>query len=323
MSILAIGGAGFIGRRLVPILNKDGHEVTVMDIDTTRAAEAFDDLENVRVIRGDVTAFDDVIGAMIETKAERVINLSYFIGELEPHVAFKLDIQGMDNCFEAARRTGVRHTVFASSVAVSGEQSKFGERLVNEDDERYGDTQYAVNKTINEWQAHDYRRNYGMTITCIRPANVTGPDKKFGSIDHVNCMCQPARGNTVTFPHADTMRCVIHVEDPRQEDLQAYAKAAEARVDLFPNSVNVELIAPITEDGSVIMRVCERGVGETEACGSGAVAVAFAAWSDGWDGQLEVQMTGGSLRLQPLPDGGLELIGEASVRRLVQDSASA
>ena len=128
------------------------------------------------------------------------------------------------------------------------------------------------------------------------------------------------RAQVVRFwnPH-----CVIHVEDPRQEDLQAYAKAAEARVDLFSNGVNVELIAPITEDGSVIMRVCERGVGETEACGSGAVAVAFAAWSDGWDGPLEVQMTGGSLRLQPLPDGGLELIGEASVRRLVQDSASA
>jgi nucleoside-diphosphate-sugar epimerase len=52
-----------------------------------------------------------------------------------------------------------------------------------------------------------------MTITCIRPANVTGPDKKFGSIDHVNCMCQPARGQSVTFPHADAMRCVIHVED--------------------------------------------------------------------------------------------------------------
>ncbi len=213
MSILAIGGAGFIGRRLVPILNREGHDVTVMDIDVTRAADAFGNLEHVKVVRGDVTAFDDVIGAMIESKAERVINLSYFIGELEPHVAFKLDIQGMDNCFEAARRTGVRHTVFASSVAVSGQQSNFGERLVNEDDERHGDTQYAVNKTINEWQAHDYRRSYGMTITCIRPANVTGPDKKFGSIDHVNCMCQPARGNSVTFPHADAMRCVIHVED--------------------------------------------------------------------------------------------------------------
>ncbi|MFP6748222.1 MAG: NAD(P)-dependent oxidoreductase [Alphaproteobacteria bacterium] len=214
MSILAIGGAGFIGRRLIPILAAAGHEVTCMDIDAAGAGAAFAGLGGkVKVVRGDVSQFDDVIGAMQECRAERVINLSYFIGDLPPHVAFKLDIQGMDNCFEAARRSGVKHTVFASSLAVTGAQSHFGDRLVDETDERRGDSQYAVNKITNEWQAHDYRRAHGMTITCIRPANVTGPDKKFGSIDHVNCMCQPARGQSVTFPHADTMRCVIHVED--------------------------------------------------------------------------------------------------------------
>ena len=214
MSILAIGGAGFIGRRLIPILAAQGETITCMDIDVAGASAAFADLkDNVSVVRGDVTQFDDVIVAMIESKAERVINLSYFIGDLAPHVVFKLDIQGMDNCFEAARRTGVKHTVFASSLAVSGGQTNFGERLVNEDDDRHGDTQYAVNKITNEWQAHDYRRAYGMQITCVRPANVNGPDKKFGSIDHVNIMCQPARGAAVAFPHADAMRCVIHVED--------------------------------------------------------------------------------------------------------------
>jgi len=214
MSILAIGGAGFIGRRLIPILAAAGHEVTCMDIDVAGASAAFAQLgDSVKVVRGDVTQFDDVIGAVQESGADRVINLSYFIGDLAPHVAFKLDILGMDNCFEAARRCGIKHTVFASSLAVSGQQAKFGERLVDETDERHGETQYAVNKITNEWQAHDYRRTYGMAITCIRPANVTGPDKKFGSIDHVNCMCQPARGQSVTFAHADTMRCIIHVED--------------------------------------------------------------------------------------------------------------
>jgi nucleoside-diphosphate-sugar epimerase len=214
MSILVIGGAGFIGRRMIPILAARGHEVTCMDIDAAGAAAAFAELgDKVKVVRGDVTQFDDVIGAVQEAKAERLINLSYFIGELAPHTAFKLDVQGMDNCFEAARRMGVKHTVFASSLAVSGQQKNFGARLVDEDDERKGDTQYAINKIINEWQAQDYRRAYGMTITCIRPANVTGPDKKFGSIDHVNLMCQPARGKPVSFPHADAMRCVIHVED--------------------------------------------------------------------------------------------------------------
>ena len=185
-----------------------------MDIDVAGAKAAFaEHADKVKVVRGDVTAFDDVIGAMIDSKAETVVNLSYFIGDLAPHVAFKLDVQGMDNCFEAARRTGVDHTLFASSLAVSGNQSKFGERMVDETDERRGSSQYAVNKIINEWQAHDYRRAYDMTITCIRPANVTGPDKKFGSIDHVNCMCQPARGQPVSFAYRDTMRCVIHVCD--------------------------------------------------------------------------------------------------------------
>ncbi len=214
MSILVVGGAGFIGRRLIPILAAGGHEITCMDIDVAGASAAFESLgDRVGIVRGDVTQFDDVIGAVQEARAERLINLSYFIGDLAPHVAFKLDLQGMDNCFEAARRCGVKHTVFASSLAVSGQQAKFGERLVDETDERHGDTQYALNKIINEWQAHDYRRAYGMTITCVRPANVTGPDKKFGSIDHVNCMCQPARGQVVTFPHGDAMRCVVHVED--------------------------------------------------------------------------------------------------------------
>ena len=69
-----------------------------MDIDVAGASTAFASLGNkVKVVRGDVTQFDDVIGAVQESKAERVINLSYFIGELAPHIAFKLDIQGMNN----------------------------------------------------------------------------------------------------------------------------------------------------------------------------------------------------------------------------------
>ena len=52
-----------------------------------------------------------------------------------------------------------------------------------------------------------------MTITGVRPANVTGPDKVRGSVDHVNCITQPARGRPISFPFADAMRCPIHVDD--------------------------------------------------------------------------------------------------------------
>ena len=211
MSVLVVGGAGFIGRRLIPLLIARGEDVVCFDINVARPL-AFG--ERVKLVRGDVTQFDDVMVAVAEAKPERLINLSYHIGsDLPPHIATKLNVVGMDNCFEAARLNGVRHTVYASSLAVNGAQKHFGERAVTEDDLRHGDVQYAVCKIFNEWQAKDYRDKYGMTITGVRPANVTGPDKVMGSVDHVNCIVQPARGKSVTFPFRDAMRCPIHVDD--------------------------------------------------------------------------------------------------------------
>ena len=76
-----------------------------------------------------------------------------------------------------------------------------------------GEYQYAKHKIVNEWQAQDYTEKFGMLITGIRPANVTGPDKVRGSVDHVNIITEPARGNAITFPFKDAMRCPIHVDD--------------------------------------------------------------------------------------------------------------
>ena len=213
MSVFVIGGTGFIGLRVIRLLAARGEEIVCMDINPT--ATSFADLgRQVRVIRGDVTQFDDVISAMSGAKPSRVINLSYYLGsEHAPHIATKLNILGMDNCFEAARICGVNRVVYASSLAVNGMQKHYGDRPITEDDYRYGTNQYAVHKMFNEFQAADYNEKHGMTITGIRPANVTGPDKVRGSVDHVNCITQPARGKPVSFPHKDAMRCPVHVDD--------------------------------------------------------------------------------------------------------------
>jgi nucleoside-diphosphate-sugar epimerase len=213
MSTLILGGTGFIGRRLVPLLAQRGEEVVCMDLNPGTAS--YGQLGNqVRVVRGDVTQFDDVMAVTVAAKPSRVVNLAYFLGsEHAPHVATKLNIVGMDNCFEAARLCGVNRVVFASSLAVSGEQHFYGDRVVTEDDFRHGHVQYAMHKIFNEWQAQDYREKYGMEITAIRPANVTGPDKIVGSVDHVKCITFPARGEAISFPYKDAMRCPVHVDD--------------------------------------------------------------------------------------------------------------
>jgi len=214
MPTLVIGGTGFIGPRLIKRLLAAGETVTCMDVNL--GTGPFTSLsDKVRVIRGDVTHFEDVMRAVLEVKPDRLINLAYGIGagEGNPHQVFRLDVLGMDNCFEAARLGGVTRVVYASSLAVSGQQSHFGERLVTEDDPLHGTSQYAVHKIFNEFQARKYVKNYGMSIIGVRPANVTGPDKMRGSTDHVQLITGAARGEAVHLPKKGQMRLLIHVDD--------------------------------------------------------------------------------------------------------------
>jgi nucleoside-diphosphate-sugar epimerase len=214
MSILVVGATGFIGPRLIRKLIARGETVVGMDLNP--GAAAFADVPiGAPVVRGDVTQFEDVMRTVLDVKPERLINLAYGLGmgEGNPHQVMRLDILGMDNCFEAARLGGVKRVVYASSIAVSGQQKNFGDRLATEDDPVYGTSQYAMHKIFNEFQAKKYINNYGMSIIGVRPANVTGPDKVRGSVDHVQIMVDAARGKPVHLPQKGLMRLLVHVED--------------------------------------------------------------------------------------------------------------
>ena len=215
MSVLVIGGTGFIGPRLIRRLIERGEAVACMDLNLGTGSPFAHVPSQATMIRGDVTRFGDVMRTVLEVRPERLINLAYGLGagEGNPHQVMRLDVLGMDNCFEAARLGGVKRVVYASSIAVSGPQRHFGDRLVTEDDPTYGTSQYAMHKIFNEFQARKFIKNYGMSITGVRPANVTGPDKVRGSTDHVQLMTDAARGKPVHLPKPGLMRLLIHVED--------------------------------------------------------------------------------------------------------------
>src|SRR5947207_2997195 len=214
MSILVIGATGFIGPRLIRKLIARGESVVGMDLNPGAAAFAAGPI-GAPVLRGDITQFEDVMRTVLDVKPERIINLAYGLGmgEGNPHQVMKLDILGMDNCFEVARLAGVKRVVYASSIAVSGQQKNFGDRAATEDDPLYGTSQYAMHKMFNEFQAKKFIKNYGMSIIGVRPANVTGPDKVRGSVDHVQIMVDAARNRPVHLPAKGLMRLLVHVED--------------------------------------------------------------------------------------------------------------
>jgi diaminopimelate epimerase len=98
-------------------------------------------------------------------------------------------------------------------------------------------------------------------------------------------------------PHA------VVVGDP--EDIVAIGPALETHAH-FPNRTNVQVVR-IDRPGEVTARVWERGVGETSASGSSAVAVAAATHREG---DVLVHFPGGDLRVR-LHDGRATLTGPA------------
>jgi diaminopimelate epimerase len=100
-----------------------------------------------------------------------------------------------------------------------------------------------------------------------------------------------------TFVDVGNPHCVITVADPAAFDVAGVGSLVE-RHPLFPNRVNVEFVRA-ESDGSVRMRVWERGVGETQACGTGATAVGAAAVRLGLaSSPVRVHLLGGDLTIE-------------------------
>ncbi len=104
-------------------------------------------------------------------------------------------------------------------------------------------------------------------------------------------------------PHA-----VFFVDDTQAVDLAVHGPICE-RHKLFPQRANVGVAQIISQD-EIRLRVWERGVGETLACGSGACAAIVAASRRGLtERRATVNLNGGTLLLQWLPDNHVLMTG--------------
>ncbi len=92
-------------------------------------------------------------------------------------------------------------------------------------------------------------------------------------------------------PHA-----VFEVDDIEQAAVQTLGPEVQ-QSPLFPEQVNVGFMQ-IVDRGHILLRVYERGTGETLACGSGACAAVVAGYLDGnLDKQVDVGLRGGHLSI--------------------------
>jgi diaminopimelate epimerase len=100
---------------------------------------------------------------------------------------------------------------------------------------------------------------------------------------------------------------VVLGPDPTTVDVAGLGPILEAS---DPAGLNVEFVALGPGPDAVTMRVWERGVGETRACGTGACAAATALHHWGRVGRaVTVHQAGGAAAVELQPDGTLTLAG--------------
>jgi diaminopimelate epimerase len=103
---------------------------------------------------------------------------------------------------------------------------------------------------------------------------------------------------------------VLFVESLEDVPFEALGPRIEHH-ELFPAKVNVEFVQ-VASPGDVRVRVWERGVGETLACGSGACAVAVASSLRGLtERRVDVALPGGVLEIEWAPNDHVYLAGPA------------
>jgi diaminopimelate epimerase len=135
---------------------------------------------------------------------------------------------------------------------------------------------------------------------------------------HPDGAVRPALGVLMPNPHA-----VCWVDDLADAG-SLLAPPSTTPDGVFPEGVNVEFVEELG-DQHLAMRVHERGVGETQSCGTGACAAAVGTLARRGSGPLgqrmRVDVPGGTVHVKWRSDGEVQLIGPAIMvaRGVIED----
>jgi UDP-glucuronate 4-epimerase len=189
MNFLVTGGAGFIGSHVCEWLLQDGHGVWAFD-DLNPFYDPQFKQRNLREIQSLAKPFEFVYGditdaaALVEifssVKFDQVIHLAARAGvrpSLEqPALYQRVNVEGTVNVLEAARKSGVKKIIIASSSSVYGNNSKVP---FSEGDPIFSAiSPYAASKLACEALGHVYHHIYKMDVAMLRFFTVYGPRQR-------------------------------------------------------------------------------------------------------------------------------------------------
>ncbi len=259
-TVLVTGGTGFIGSYTAKELLDHGHDVVAYDVSTDpRILAKLGIADDVEVRRGDITDSTDVIRAVKESGATRIVHLAGLLtttARENPRAGIEVNVLGTNNVMEAARTLSdqVERVAWASSAAVFAPPKNYDSEWVTEDDLVYPDTLYGAAKEFNEHQAKVYFEDHDVSHVALRPTVAYGPYRETGgSAFLANIIEKPALGESFSVEYGDQVIDWQHVEDIAQ----AFRRAAfTPDEDLSQRVYNVRgTVATIREAAETVEKI--------------------------------------------------------------------
>lgn len=173
--ILVTGGAGFIGGHLVRALLKRGDEVIVYDNFATAPRENLDSVKDeVTIIEADMRDFDALKQAFkgVDHVMHQAALASVPRSINDPQSTHDVNCTGTLNALVAARDTGVKRFVFASSSSIYGDSPELPKRETMPFRPK---SPYALSKVAAEEYVRIFHETYGLETVALRYFNVFGP----------------------------------------------------------------------------------------------------------------------------------------------------
>lgn len=175
MQLLVTGGGGFIGSHLVERLLRDGHRVRVLDNFTTgHRRNLHSVLDDVELVEGDLQSYERAHAAVrgCDIVLHQAAMPSVPRSVQDPLTSNASNVIGTLNVLLAARDSGVRRVVFASSSSVYGAVPGLPK---NEALPALPISPYAVAKLAGEGYCRAFTEVYGLETVALRYFNVFGP----------------------------------------------------------------------------------------------------------------------------------------------------
>jgi len=166
--VMITGAAGKIGSVLRNALRGSYPLVRLLDIAPLGVAEKGEEVCAVDI--RDAAALEKAMAGI-----DCVVHLAGMSVEAPWEQVLPLNIEGCYNVFEAARRSGVKRIVFASSNHAIGFHRR--ERFIDTNVVPRPDTRYGVSKVFGEALGRLYADKYGLSVACLRIGSFLTPDR--------------------------------------------------------------------------------------------------------------------------------------------------